>query len=221
MEIINLKVNEIKRYEKNARTHSKDQVEQIKMSIIRFGFNNPILVDENYELIAGHGRLMAAEEMKRKDVPAIVLKHLTPEQKKAYVIADNKIAMNSGWDFDLLKAELLELGEFDSLEDDNILESLGFANFELDSLLGFREDGASPDKVEKGNIDGNYAEGEWNEMPEFKQGDKESFRHVIVHFKTQEDAAEFFELIKHPHTDKTKSIWHPRQVNMDTESKRY
>jgi hypothetical protein len=130
VEIINLKIDQIKKYEKNARTHSKEQIEQLKVSIIKFGFNNPLLVDSDYELIAGHGRLEAARELDFKELPSIVLGHLTLEQKKAYIIADNKIAMNSGWDYDLLISELKELEEGDDL-----LDSLGFDDDELNSLL--------------------------------------------------------------------------------------
>lgn len=96
----------------NPRTHSDAQVVQIAASIREFGFNNPILVDTKSGIIAGHGRLLAARKLKLAEVPVIVVDHLTEAQKRAYIIADNKLALNAGWDEDLLKIE------FASLKDD-------------------------------------------------------------------------------------------------------
>jgi len=111
-------------YENNSRTHSKEQLEQIKRSITEFGFTNPILIDEHNGIIAGHGRLQAAQELGIKLVPTILLEGLTEAQRKAYVIADNNLALNAGWDLDVLKLEIEGLGEFD---------------FDID-LLGFDDD---------------------------------------------------------------------------------
>lgn len=86
---------------RNARTHSKKQIKQIAESIKAFGFNNPILVDDAGEVIAGHGRLAAAIQMDLKEVPVVRLSHLSEAQKRAYVLADNKIALNAGWDTEL------------------------------------------------------------------------------------------------------------------------
>lgn len=121
-----VKTSELIPYARNSRTHSDEQVSQIMASINEFGFTNPILIDEKNELIAGHGRLVASQRLKLEKVPCIVLEGLTESQKKAYVIADNKIALNAGWDEDLLKLELIELDEmgFDYSE-------LGF-DFEFD-----------------------------------------------------------------------------------------
>lgn len=96
-------------YAKNARTHSDEQVEQIAASIREFGFTNPILVDSKDGIIAGHGRLMAAKRLQLPEVPVIVLDHLTDEQRRAYILADNKLALNAGWDNELLAEELLQL----------------------------------------------------------------------------------------------------------------
>src|SRR5271169_6886027 len=98
-------------YARNARTHSDAQVAQIAASITEFGFNNPILVDTKAGIIAGHGRLLAARKLKLTEVPVIVLDHLTETQKRAYVIADNQLALNAGWDADLLRLELVALQE--------------------------------------------------------------------------------------------------------------
>src|SRR5216683_4955500 len=92
-------------YARNPRTHSDAQVAQIAGSIREFGFNNPILVDTQSGIIAGHGRLLAARKLQLNEVPVIVLDHLSEAQKRAYIIADNQLALNAGWDDTLLAAE--------------------------------------------------------------------------------------------------------------------
>src|SRR5690349_3837609 len=89
-------------YARNPRTHSEAQVAQIAASIAEFGFNNPILVDTQAGVIAGHGRLLAARKLQLSEVPIIVLDHLSPTQKRAYIIADNRLAENAGWDEEML-----------------------------------------------------------------------------------------------------------------------
>lgn len=116
-------------YAKNARTHSDEQVAQIAGSIKEFGFNNPVLVDKDNSIIAGHGRLMAARKLGMDKVPVVQLGHMTEAQRKAYVLADNRIALNSGWDTSMLSLELQEL------KDDIDLSLLGFDADELDALL--------------------------------------------------------------------------------------
>jgi ParB-like chromosome segregation protein Spo0J len=100
-------------YARNARTHSPTQIDQIAASIAEFGFTNPILVGSDGVIVAGHGRLEAARKLGLKTVPVIVLDHLTPTQRKALVIADNKLALNAGWDEELLSLELAELQDLD------------------------------------------------------------------------------------------------------------
>jgi DNA modification methylase len=117
-------------YAKNPRTHSAAQVAQIAASIAEFGFNCPILVDTNAGIIAGHGRLLAARKLQIKEVPVIVLDHLSDSQKRAYLIADNRLAESAGWDDDVLRAELAELKDADV-----DLELLGFSDDELRVLL--------------------------------------------------------------------------------------
>jgi DNA modification methylase len=114
----------------NSRTHSDDQVAQIAASIKEFGFTNPILIDDAAGIIAGHGRLMAAKRLNLTEVPTITLKGLTEAQKKAYVIADNKLALNAGWDTEALTAELKRLQELDFN-----LDLIGFDSDELAQLL--------------------------------------------------------------------------------------
>ena len=106
-------VGELAKYEANSRTHSVEQIEKIVRSIKEFGFTNPLLIDENNTIIAGHGRLAAALLMKMPDVPCIVLPGLSPEQKAALVIADNKIALDAGWDKDILLSQFEYLKSFD------------------------------------------------------------------------------------------------------------
>jgi ParB-like chromosome segregation protein Spo0J len=115
-------------YARNARTHSEDQVAQIAASISEFGFTNPILTDGDKGVIAGQGRLAAARKLALTQVPVIELGHLTAIQKKAYILADNRIAANAGWDEELLKLEIAELDE---------------ADFNLD-LMGEKSEGFSP-----------------------------------------------------------------------------
>lgn len=126
-------------YERNARTHSPDQVSKIAASIVEFGFNNPILVDSRSGVIAGHGRLMAARQLGLTEAPVIVLDHLTETQRRAYILADNKLADLGGWDVDMLRDEILALDH----EDPPILQSAGFTDDELTAFLG--DDGVLPD----------------------------------------------------------------------------
>ena len=119
-------------YERNARTHSKKQVGQIAASISEFGFANPILIDANNTIIAGHGRLQAAKQLKLEQVPCIRLPNLTEAQKRAFVLADNKLALNAGWDEQILALELKALTE---IELDFDIELTGFSIGEIDTLI--------------------------------------------------------------------------------------
>ena len=116
-------------YAKNARTHSDEQIAQIAGSIKEFGFNNPVLVDKDNSIIAGHGRVLAARKLGMDKVPVVILNHLTESQRKADILADNRIALNSGWDTSMLSVELQDL------KDDIDLSLLGFDPDELDALL--------------------------------------------------------------------------------------
>ena len=133
-QIEHVSVEKLIPYANNARTHSDAQVAQIAASIKEFGFNNPVLISEDGTIIAGHGRLMAARKLGLTDVPCIKLSHLTPTQRKAYVIADNQLALNAGWNEELLTIELDEL-----LADNFALEVLGFDPDELKRLMSENE----------------------------------------------------------------------------------
>ncbi|MCA6295600.1 MAG: site-specific DNA-methyltransferase [Phenylobacterium sp.] len=117
-------------YARNSRTHTDEQVAQIAGSIREFGWTNPVLIDGDAGIIAGHGRVLAAQRLGLKEVPTIQLDHMTEAQRRAYVIADNKLALNAGWDNDLLK---VELGELQALDFD--LALMGFNPSELETLL--------------------------------------------------------------------------------------
>jgi len=124
-------IKELIPYCNNSRTHSDEQVLQIASSIKEFGFTNPVLIDGQGGIIAGHGRIMAAQKLKMDEVPTITLSGLSEAQKKAYIIADNKLALNSGWDDELLKIELEQLKELDF-----DLGLIGFSDDELALLMG-------------------------------------------------------------------------------------
>jgi DNA modification methylase len=147
MQIKEVEVTALIPYAKNSRTHDDAQVAQIAASIKEFGWTNPILIDGDKGIIAGHGRLMAARKLKMDKVPVIELSGMTDAQKKAYVIADNRLALNAGWDNAMLTIELQDL------EDDGFdLSLMGFDKDELDALLnpieetdGLTDEDAVPD----------------------------------------------------------------------------
>jgi DNA modification methylase len=149
MTIEQIKTEDLIPYARNSRTHSAEQTAQIAGSIREFGFTNPVLIDGSNGIIAGHGRVMAAQKLGLESVPCIRLDHLTETQKRAYIIADNKLALNSGWDEEMLALELAELrGE------DFDLSLIGFDEAELGDLLCETTEGETdPDEVPEPPID--------------------------------------------------------------------
>jgi ParB-like chromosome segregation protein Spo0J len=138
-------------YARNSRTHSDEQIGQIAASIREFGFCNPVLIDAENTIIAGHGRVLAAGRMKLESVPCLRLTHLTDAQRRAYVIADNRIALSSGWDSALLANELSDLHA-----DDFDMALLGFDAKELETLLGIQADSetsADPPESSSSEVD--------------------------------------------------------------------
>jgi hypothetical protein len=135
-------VSELIPYARNARTHSDGQVAQIAASIREFGFINPVIIDGQGGIVAGHGRVMAARKLGLIEVPTLEVSHLTDAQRKAYILADNKLTLNAGWDVDLLKVELTELGDakFD-------LELIGFSLDELAELFDRKPVAANEDRL--------------------------------------------------------------------------
>ena len=134
-------MDRLRPYERNPRTHSEAQVDQIAASMVEFGWTNPVLVDEQGGVLAGHGRLLAARKLGLAEVPVIRFEHLSEAQKRAYLIADNQLALEAGWDEELLAAELAWLRDerFD-------LDLVGFDATELERLLAIADgDSASED----------------------------------------------------------------------------
>ena len=157
-------------YARNSRTHSPEQVSQIAGSIREFGFTNPVLIDAENGIIAGHGRVMAASKLGLAKVPCIRLDHLTDTQKRAYIIADNKLALNAGWDEEMLGMELADLREADF-----DLEILGFDSFSIESFL-------NPPEPEIAEVTGAGAS-----MQESKENYDESIiRQIILIYPVEE-----------------------------------
>jgi site-specific DNA-methyltransferase (adenine-specific) len=151
LQVTQIQLEQLIPYVNNSRTHSDEQVAQIAASIKEFGFNNPVLVDKDNGIIAGHGRVQAARRLGLTEVPCVRLEHLTKTQRKAYIIADNRLALNAGWDNELLTIELNDL-----LADDFALELLGFDPAELKDLLdpvepteGLTDEDAVPEAPEE------------------------------------------------------------------------
>ena len=161
-----LDVDALVPYARNARTHSAEQVAQLCGSIREFGFTNPVLIDGAGGIIAGHGRVIAARKLGITQVPCVRLAHLCETQKRAYIIADNKLALNAGWDAETMANELSELhaDEFD-------MALLGFDASELESLMGFQVGEINP--------------------PELASGDREPFLQMT--FTLHDDQAEIIE----------------------------
>lgn len=109
----NVNIEKLKPYKRNARTHSAEQIEKIAKSIKEFGFINPVLIDGDFGIIAGHGRIEGAKKLGMTEVPCLFIEDLSETQKRAYIIADNKLAEDAGWDDELLKFELGELADLD------------------------------------------------------------------------------------------------------------
>jgi ParB-like chromosome segregation protein Spo0J len=132
LSIENLSLSSLKPWSRNARTHSKKQVRQIADSITQFGFTNPVLVDRDNTILAGHGRVAAAKLLELTEVPCVRLEHMTEVQKRAYVLADNKLALNAGWDEEFLAEELEAILGGDAGFDVSIT---AFSLAEVDSLI--------------------------------------------------------------------------------------
>jgi ParB-like nuclease domain len=139
-------VEALKPYAGNARTHSDKQIAQIAASIRNFGFNNPVLVDADNRIVAGHGRVEAAKRLGLTSVPTIRLDHLSDAERRAYVIADNRLAELAGWDREILKIELQGLAALDL---DFDVEITGFDTAELDLLLDDRVEASKPDPADE------------------------------------------------------------------------
>ena len=199
-----IKTKDLKKYANNNKKHSDKQIKLLKENIERFGFTTPLLVDsKNGEIIAGHGRALAAEDMGIEKLPYIDVSDLSKKNKRALRIADNKIGELATWDLDSLRIELGELNR------DGLLELTGF---DLSDLNVFGN---------KGDFLVEDLEKEWDGMPEYDQEDLKPFQQIIISFKNKEDREEFAELVGSDLTDKTKSVWYPKQEIDKVEGIRY
>jgi len=135
MHIEQIDIKRLTPYARNSRTHTDIQVSQIAASIKEFGFTNPVLIDEDNDIIAGHGRVLAAKKLGLDTVPCIRLSHLSETQQRAYVIADNQLALNAGWNFDMLSVEIDELN--DNKYDISVI---GFTTEQLAEIIGSPEE---------------------------------------------------------------------------------
>lgn len=170
-EIEHIQVDALVPYARNSRTHSAEQVAQIAASMTEFGWTNPVLIDAAGTIVAGHGRVMAAKKLGMETIPCIRLGHLTPSQVRAYVIADNKLAMNAGWDEELLASEIQAIMEAGDLS----VTLTGFDEAEIADMLAGAADPDAP-------------------------GESKGLGTPIIHydliFDTEEQQAEWFEFIR-------------------------
>ena len=144
MQIENAATSALRPYTRNARTHSKSQIKQIAESISRFGFNNPVLIDDAGQIVAGHGRVEAAKLLGLQTVPTVRLSHLSASEKRAYILADNKLALKAGWDREILAIELQEL-----VQENFEIELTGFDSAEADLIIEeAADDGSASDEDE-------------------------------------------------------------------------
>jgi len=184
-------VSSLKELETNARIHSDSQVEKLANLITKFGWTQPILIDEDSVILAGHGRLLAAKHLDLKEVPVMVARGWSEAEKRAYAIADNKIYEFGSWDQGILGSETLEITD------------MGFDIVDLDIGLS----------VFEGELVDNPL-GEWAGMPEYESKDKTAFRSLQIHFHDQEGVDKFAELTGQPITKKTRYLWFP-EIKID------
>lgn len=201
MKIVYRPHRELVPYARNAMEHSETQVNQIVASIEEFGWTNPILIDESGEIIAGHGRVLAAEQMGYDPVPTITLAGLTAEQKRAYRLADNQLSRNAGWDEKLLISEISDLQELDF-----DIGLIGFSDLEINSLFNTEPDNPAD---------------HWTGMPDFNQEDQNGFHRMVIHFETAQDLQDFARLVGQKITDKTKYMWFPEHHRDEVADKAY
>ena len=196
------KLKDLIPYAENAKLHNQDQISKLAKSITEFGFNNPVLLDSDLGIIAGHGRVLAAKELGLENIPCIILGHLTETEKKAYIIADNRLGeLGGGWDIELLKKIF---GELSQLETN--LSDTGFDEAFIHMLEG--EIVNDPNK-------------EWGGMPEYENNYIGPWQSIVVHFQTPDDAMEFAKLINQPITEKTKTFWFPEVAREGVKDQRY
>ncbi len=197
MKIEIVPIERVKPYRGNPRINQAN-VEKVSESLKEFGWRQPIVVDRDFVVIAGHTRLKAAEALGWLEVPVHVAENLSPAQAKAYRLADNRLAENSLWDNAKLCVELADLQALD------MVGMTGFTEADLARLFGEPEQ-----------------EREWEGMPEFRNENKQAFRSIIIHFADQESVEKFAKLLKQEVTPKTRFLWFPKLVIERFADKRY
>ena len=141
--MVEVNIDLIKPYENNAKKHGEEQLQKLQKSIQEFGFLTPCLIDKDYNLIAGHGRVMAAKELGMKSVPCVFIEGLSDDQRRAYILADNRLAELAGWDFSILDAELADINDIDMSQ---FGFDLNMPDFDIDS---FFDEATTDDKDKK------------------------------------------------------------------------
>jgi hypothetical protein len=194
-------IDSVIEYANNPRNNA-DAVDKVAASIQEFGWQQPIVVDENMVVIVGHTRLLAAKKLGLEEVPVQVADQLTPEQAKAYRLADNRVNEYASWDMKMLGIELRGL---DDLGID--LELTGFNNIELASLL-----------IDPEIIDDHFSE--WQGMPEY-ESENVAHKSVVLHFLKAQDVNDFSQLIGQPIGERTKYLWFPPVEREDAKSQEY
>lgn len=187
-------IKDVKPYDNNPRTNNPES--KVAKSIKEFGWQQPIVVDKQGVIIAGHTRFGAAKQLGLKKVPVLVA-DLPEEKANAYRIADNRTNEDAEWDFAKLTGELNKLQELDF-----DLDLLGFEHAELESML----------TIDNPNVDWLDTSEHWKNMPEFVHEDQRPARTIFVHFRSEEDVADFCKALNVTINEKTKSIWHPPLV---------
>ena len=139
LKVLYKNLNELQENPKNSRVHSEKQVAQIAKSIDSFGFNNPVLIDQNGVIIAGHGRYLAAKELELEEIPTVCLSHMTPDQIRAYIIADNKLSENAGWDKDILKIAVCERHNYTNHKGVGYIKGIGLKSGAIASSVRLAE----------------------------------------------------------------------------------
>jgi hypothetical protein len=195
-EIKTILIDKVIPYARNPRKN-KDAIDYVAASIKEFGFKQPIVVDKDYVIVAGHTRYEASKKLGLEEVPIIIADDLTPQQIKAYRIADNKTSLYSSFDNELLMLEFQELQT-----DGYNLTNTAFSENEINDILLEKEYGDTD------------AYQEWEGMPEFNNEDANSFRKLIVHFDKKEDAEDFFKVIGQEYSEKCRSIWYPPKTEV-------
>jgi ParB-like chromosome segregation protein Spo0J len=204
LQIVYRKTAELIPYARNAKLHPDEQVAQIAGSIEEFGFNNPVLLDEKDIIFAGHGRVLAAGRLKLDELPTITIAGLSETQKRAFRLADNRIAQNGGWDAEMVSIELRALADsgFDAT-------SLGFGKQEIDNILHAFETDSGP-----------VEENPWEGMPEHRP-EARAYRSITVHLQDEAAVQDFQERLGQQLAPKAKYLWHPFKPKQDLSAQQW